>query len=284
MPPRALFVVTLAAYAALTVAVMTGSPLDRLDRLVRASHLVGGGSGWRLAVHEYVLLGQRGPSTAVASVWILWLCHRRRSVEPAVRFVVALVLLNLSVGVVKVATGRWGPRVTAHAHDVLAGGDIYPSGHTSNAVVLFGVLAMLAGSHRRAAALAAVWISLSVGLSTLYLDTHWVTDVLGGWLAGALVLLAVPRATRFSTPRVERVVATLRQRVTRSRRALGRAPSPGAAPRSDPEPHTRSHVGPRGTSVSGYVPAASCPRRRAGRGRRRSAPSVDVAAPGTQPR
>jgi undecaprenyl-diphosphatase len=51
---------------------------------------------------------------------------------------------------------------------------------------------------------AAVWISLTVGLSTLYLDTHWLTDVLGGWLAGALVLFALPRCERLAMRSLER--------------------------------------------------------------------------------
>ena len=72
------------------------------------------------------------------------------------------------------------------------GGDIFPSGHTSNAVVIFGVLAMVAVEHRRAWIALAVFVSTTVGLSTIFLDTHWVTDVLGGWLAGALVMLALP--------------------------------------------------------------------------------------------
>ena len=94
------------------------------------------------------------------------------------------------------ATGRWGPLVTRQAHDVFAGGNIFPSGHTANAVVLYGVLAMVAARRWRPWLIGlAVWISVTVGLSTLYLDTHWLTDVLGGWLAGVVVLMVLPRCT-----------------------------------------------------------------------------------------
>ena len=108
----------------------------------------------------------------------------------------ALVLLNAEVGVVKLAIGRLGPRFTTHPRAVFEGGDIFPSGHTSNAVVIFGV----------------------IGIGTVFLDTHWVTDVLGGWLAGILVLLALPTVTT----RVERWLAMMRMPYAqRARTAAG---------------------------------------------------------------
>lgn len=157
------------------------------------------------------MLGQRGPSTAVALVWIGWLCRARRTLDPLIRFGVALLLLNVSVGVVKIGTGRWGPRITSHARDVLAGGDIFPSGHVSNAVVLFGVLAALATRHRRAMTALAIWVSVTVGLSTLYLDTHWVTDILGGWIAGVLVLMILPSGVRLLETRLDKAHRVIRQ-------------------------------------------------------------------------
>ena len=108
----------------------------------------------------------------------------------------ALVVLNLSVGVVKLATGRQGPRQTHKVYDVFAGGDIFPSGHTANTVALYGVIAMVACYYgvqfHKLVTVGAVFLSLTVGLCTIYLDTHWLTDVLGGWVAGGLVLLALP--------------------------------------------------------------------------------------------
>ena len=75
--------------------------------------------------------------------------------------------------VVKLATGRVGPRQTHNTHDILAGGDIYPSGHVSNAVVLYGLIALIAITYRKLAVSAAVFLSVTVGLGTVYLDTHW---------------------------------------------------------------------------------------------------------------
>lgn len=203
---QAAFALALAAYLALTVLVVTGSPLDGLDQRIAALDLHGHYRSWNRFVLDYVMLGQRGPATLLALPWFVWMCRRQRSFAPLIRLGAALFLLNLSVGFVKVATGRYGPLVTAHAHDVLAGGNIFPSGHTANAVVLYGVMALSVGRYRKAMTVVAVWIAATVGLSTLYLDTHWLSDVLGAWLAGGLVLMVLPT---FMAP-AERVVDATR--------------------------------------------------------------------------
>jgi membrane-associated phospholipid phosphatase len=194
-PLRLAFGLVLLAYIALTVAVIAGwTPVDALDQKIDLLRLRRRWPQVHRFFLDYVMLGQRGPSTFATLPIFAWLAWRRRSWQPLFRLAVALLVLNLSVGVVKVATGRWGPLVTRQAHDVFAGGNIFPSGHTANAVVLYGVLAMVVARRWRIPMIvAAVWISVTVGLSTLYLDTHWLTDVVGAWLAGALVLLALPR-------------------------------------------------------------------------------------------
>jgi membrane-associated phospholipid phosphatase len=192
LPLRTLFLIVLGAYIALTAAVVFGSPLDIIDRVAAASDLAKRFPHATPWVLNYVMLGQRGPSSHVAFVYLVYRALRQRSWRPLVLLMTALTMLNVTVGSVKLATGRLGPALTTHPRAVFDGGDIFPSGHTSNAVVIFGVLAMVAVEHRRAWIALAVFVSTTVGLSTIFLDTHWVTDVLGGWLAGALVMLALP--------------------------------------------------------------------------------------------
>jgi membrane-associated phospholipid phosphatase len=212
LPWRAvLFLVLLAAYVALTLGVIHRSPLLTMDRDVVRLHLRERWPEWFPGIHTYVMLGQRGPSTLVALPWFVWLAWKSRSSRPLVMLGTALLVLNLSVGVVKVAVGRLGPLRTRRPHAVFEGGNIFPSGHVSNAVVLYGVIAILALGYRKTAATLAVVIALTVGLSTIYLDTHWFTDVLGGWLAGGLVLLVLPALT----PYAERCVAAVARRLVR---------------------------------------------------------------------
>jgi membrane-associated phospholipid phosphatase len=192
LPLRTLFLIVLGAYVALTAAVVFGSPLDIIDRAAAMSdlaHRFPHATPWVL---KYVMLGQRGPSSHVAFGYLVYRALRQRSWRPLVLLITALTMLNVTVGTVKLATGRLGPALTTKPRAVFDGGDIFPSGHTSNAVVIFGVLAIVAVEHRRAWIALAVFVSTTVGLSTIFLDTHWVTDVLGGWLAGALVLMALP--------------------------------------------------------------------------------------------
>ena len=58
---------------------------------------------------------------------------------------------------------------------------------------------MMSMNHKRLMAWVAVFVSLTVGLDTVYLKTHWLTDVVGGWLAGSVVLLVMPTIV----PRIE---------------------------------------------------------------------------------
>jgi len=213
----------LALYAALTVCVLVPSPLLALDHYFAGLHLKMQHPGYRPWINRYVLFGQRGPATLALLPLFAWMAWRTRSKRPLVLLGTALVLLNVSVGVVKYAIGRVGPmRVGDGAvHDIFAGGNIYPSGHVSNAVVLYGLLAWVAPRLRKTATAAAVSLSITVGLSTIYLRTHWFSDVVGGWLAGALVLLSLPTVLPYTERGTDRLVAALKARYVRRRSAAG---------------------------------------------------------------
>ncbi len=71
-----------------------------------------------------------------------------------------------------------------------ASGVSFPSGHATQAIAVWGMLAVIASAGRsprtRAALLAAAgFVVLLVGASRIYLGAHWLTDVLAGYALGA---------------------------------------------------------------------------------------------------
>jgi undecaprenyl-diphosphatase len=77
----------------------------------------------------------------------------------------------------------------------------FPSGHTMNAFVFYCALALIAWSiaGRRvglAAIATAVLMAFGVGVSRIYLGYHYLTDVVGGVLAGIAWLLVAGAALR----------------------------------------------------------------------------------------
>jgi membrane-associated phospholipid phosphatase len=219
------FWIVLAVYLALTICVIVYSPVLSLDKAIFDLHLQTRAPGYKHFVEDYVMLGQRGPATLLSLPFFFWVAWRERSTRPLVQLVTALVLLNFTVGVVKYAVGRIGPFYQTDVHDVFVGGNIYPSGHVSNAVVLYGLAACLLPARVRTASITlAAWICVSVGLGTVYLRTHWFSDVVGGWLAGSLVLLSLPMLMPTAQRWTDNALAWARRRWT------SRRPIPDPAP------------------------------------------------------
>ena len=71
----------------------------------------------------------------------------------------------------------------------------YPSGHSAGCIIFGGVLAYFAWRHwqsTRSRALIGAGMGVVagvVGFDRVYLNVHWLSDVLGGWLFGAFWLL-----------------------------------------------------------------------------------------------
>ena len=98
------------------------------------------------------------------------------------------------------------PRPTLVPHAVYVSDSSFPSGHSMLSAITYLVLgALLARSQERKLVkayflLGAVFLTILVGVSRVYLGVHWPTDVLAGWTAGSVwALLCWLLARRLQT-------------------------------------------------------------------------------------
>ncbi len=135
---------------------------------------------------------------AAALATVVWALVRRRWIDAAA-LVIGVALSPLLVHVAKAAYGRDRPEGGLIDVDDAA----YPSGHTAYSVALVAcatvlVRAGMGWAVRFAAVSVAIGLVVVVGLTRVYLQVHYLTDVLGGaalgvalWaLVGTLALVA----------------------------------------------------------------------------------------------
>ncbi|MFD9542036.1 phosphatase PAP2 family protein [Streptomyces sp. NPDC060022] len=243
----ALFGGTLAFYLAIVVAVLVSSWLVALDWKVMLFRPYQQWPGLHAFLDYYVVLGQRGPTAVMVASWLGWRSWRQHTLRPLLTLGASLLLLNVTVGAVKLGLGRLGPHYATQigSAELFAGGDIFPSGHTANAVVTWGILAYLATTPRARRYLSALsaFVSLGVGLTTVYIGTHWLSDVLLGWAAGLLILLALPWFEPLIT-RTEVWILSVREQWRARRRLQAAAPVAPDSPSPVLLPQSLSTLGP----------------------------------------
>lgn len=191
---RALAVSVVAVLAFLTLAWFVfdgdGAQLD----LQFAEHMTAWRVGLLTPVFRFLsFVGNTSTLFGVGAILLL-VGMFRRAVRLEAFLVVALLLLVWGVSAaLKLLFNRARPaavlaisRETSHS---------FPSGHAMVSLCVLGFIAYLIASHlrysRRGPALVALGMgTLLIGFSRLYLGVHFVSDVLGGYLAG-IPLLAV---------------------------------------------------------------------------------------------
>ncbi|WP_326724086.1 phosphatase PAP2 family protein [Streptomyces sp. NBC_00243] len=254
-----LFMATLAFYLAIVWAVAITSWLVRFDWQVMFFRPYQQWPEIHAFLDYYVVLGQRGPTAVMVCAWLGWRSWRQHTLRPLLTLGASLLLLNITVGAAKIGMGRLGPHyaTTIGSSEMGLGGDIFPSGHTANAVVTWGILAYLASTPRARRWLSAVSavVSLGVGLTTVYLGTHWLSDVVLGWAAGLLILLALPWVEPLIA-RAEVWIFALRDswRARRARPAPAQAPAPVGVPVMVTQPADVDGEAPARETVNGSLP------------------------------
>ena len=147
-------------------------------------------------------LGLRWLTATILLLAAAYIAYKFKTWRPLNLALLSLLALNLIVGTFKILLGRTKPRLGVDL--IHAGGMSYPSGHASNAVLSWGILAYLIYRYAkvdryqgRLASAGVVLLSLTICIVSLIRHTHWFTDLLAGLFIGTSILIAVIAVDRY---------------------------------------------------------------------------------------
>lgn len=203
--------IAMAIFILITIDVLHSGPLTDLDatiaRWVRPELPDWG--DW--VVYNLDHLGLRGLTAVFLISLSIYLGRKFKTWRPFNLSLVSLLALNLVVGLAKLEFGRTKPKLQIDLLD--AGGMSYPSGHASNAILTWGLFAYLAVKYSAPSSFRTKLAIWSVAATTtlvvfisLFRNTHWLSDLVGGVSIGAALLLLIVAIDRvISSSRGERV-------------------------------------------------------------------------------
>jgi undecaprenyl-diphosphatase len=207
----------LAGFLALVFVGFTALAMGPLISLDASLNLLPPPRGWVPYLHVLDRIGQRAVCLPLLGLAVLVACRHTRSWRPAYVAGLSVFGLNLLVLVLKVVLGRGQPGVANPAFFV--DGMAYPSGHTANIVLVYGLGVYLLGHYRQVGRplsrllwSAVFLLSLVMVLTSSILNWHWFADLLAGLLVGGMVLQLTATLDAAVAPHAFRSgpVATLR--------------------------------------------------------------------------
>ncbi|MDF0545769.1 phosphatase PAP2 family protein [Sphingobium sp. H39-3-25] len=122
-------------------------------------------------------------ATVAATIWLLIRGRHRDAM---------MLFIAIEAGRAAVELQKWliaRPRPT-EVHLVAVQSASFPSGHAANSLMTGLVIALMLGG-RRTPVIAALALSLVIGLSRPMLGVHWPSDVIGGWAFGLFWTIAI---------------------------------------------------------------------------------------------
>jgi membrane-associated phospholipid phosphatase len=189
-------------YLFTTYIVLTDGFIVRIDRHLNNLHHPHFRGVSYFIIRRLDDLGLRSVSGISLIIVGLYIAIRFKTWRPVNLGLLAFIALNVVVGAFKYALGRTKPRLGL---DILhAGGMSYPSGHASNAILIWGVIAYLIYRYAhinryggRLASTAVCVLALTVCTVSLIRNTHWFSDLFGGLLLGSALLVLIIAIDRF---------------------------------------------------------------------------------------
>ena len=150
-------------------------------------------------------LGLRGVTAIILFFTAVLISRRFKSWRPINLSLLSLLLLNIAVGASKLMFGRTKPS-TGFDLVFTDSGLSYPSGHAANAILTWGIFAYLIFrySHKYPfEGMRLTWfvaiVTTGVCLASIYRNTHWFSDLLGGLFIGSALLVAIIAVDRSIT-------------------------------------------------------------------------------------
>lgn len=177
-----------------TVDVFVQGPLTQLDEVIQGWDGEAEQPEFQTAAWVYDKMGQRSVLVPILLVVAGVFARRHRTWRPVVLAIVSFVALNVVVGAMKILIGR--SETETDDPSVFTGGVIYPSGHSSNMVLSGGLVIYFFWRYakdpplRRLTVLVAVLTTLTC-ITSLYVGSHWLSDLVAGALVGGLLLQLV---------------------------------------------------------------------------------------------
>jgi len=191
-------------FIVVTQQVITNGPLIALDAKIANAKRIDFAPWIDFVLMRIDNLGLRGLTATALLIAAIYIARRFKTWRPLNLAILSLIALNLTVGLAKLLIGRTKPQLNVDL--IYAGGLSYPSGHASNAILTWGVLAYLIYRYAhvdryrgRLASAGVALISLSVCVVSLIRNTHWLSDLVGGLFIGAALLVMVIAIDRFVT-------------------------------------------------------------------------------------
>ena len=189
-------------FIVVTQQVITNGPLIALDARIANAGRVDFPSWIDFILMRIDDLGLRGLTATSLMIAAIYISRRFKTWRPLNLAILSIIALNLAVGLAKLLIGRTKPQLNVDL--IYAGGLSYPSGHASNAILSWGVLAYLIYRYAhvdryrgRLASAGVALISMSVCVVSLFRNTHWLSDLVGGLFICAALLVMVIAIDRF---------------------------------------------------------------------------------------